>query len=57
MLTVRGPLVMCDGPLSCRCETKFTVNEIFMIDCIVFSGMYLLIVTWYRWNNRSWSYL
>jgi hypothetical protein len=27
VLTLRGPLLMCDGPLSCRCENKFTVNE------------------------------
>ncbi|CAF3388433.1 unnamed protein product [Rotaria sp. Silwood1] len=25
ILTVRGPLVRCDGPLSCCCETKFTL--------------------------------
>ncbi|CAF2520430.1 unnamed protein product [Rotaria sp. Silwood2] len=25
ILTVRGPLVRCDGPFSCCCETKFTL--------------------------------
>ncbi len=39
VLTVRGPLLICDGPLSCRCENKFTVNE--MLEWI-FVNMYLI---------------
>ncbi len=27
VLTVRSPVVICDGPFSCKCESKFMVNK------------------------------
>ncbi len=32
IFTLIGPVLICDGPLTCCCENKFTVSNSFMPD-------------------------